>query len=837
MDAFPPSYQSATARDAWTIVAPYIRSADICAASLVSRKWHSIFAPFLWGAPASHFGTENDAVYVALTRFKRTLKIAGPCIRQLTHTLHIPPALSEIYGGPRSTWLHEILESLPNLQSLLVSRLPFFDHSSLLALNSSDTSGSPDAEEHIQAYNLRLLIADHEPNTTSAGLLEALIHFPSLVYLDLSYTTAARGPDVLHTLSYLQDLRILKLQGIGLKDSDMEILAKAIQTRVRWLDVRKNFLTDKALRNLFQHCFLPPDIHRNEEQLGRDNMNMEWSRLVGPLSDVIGSDFLKSEHLDKQLLSLYTTPLTGRSALEDISSAGITHLYIADNNLSVEGLRSLLHTKKLHVLDGGTADIVDIILKREKDRAITNGVDSPLMATFDLPGAEKLIPVLSDTTAQPLTFLRIHHAVVTKDAPRKEISVNCLLPELADSEQSAQGPVELESSAVQISELPTEANNVFELADTSVSVASNDEASTQASPPQENVSEEFVPVLNATGTGISESRPLSKETSSSEIDITAVPLLSNVPVLIRSSPTLSVFEKKQEMIQYLLNKRPKSCNMPIRSGDMADCAYLHPSKIPHLRTLILTDVPSTAPASSSIISYLIRFISTCGDEALLATLQAETNYSLPPGRHRKNAELRHAKKLFALETLVLEITPVPKPLGRSGLSPWVPTGYSQSSTGDLDSENLWVAAKDDFSFFSDDEECGIRDSDRGHFPKSLLNEKIVLSPEADDRSPIAQSTSPIRSNARPSYHSHQPMNQQQHLSSPTGPDEPMVDVFTALANFRQAKRAEYNELLRKSRTRKNGLAIDPDIQFSPVPPFVEGHWTGDVKIVRNSVSK
>jgi hypothetical protein len=63
MEIIPPSYEHATTRDAWSIVAHYIPSSDLCAAALVCRRWHEIFMPFLWGDPASHFGTENDAVY------------------------------------------------------------------------------------------------------------------------------------------------------------------------------------------------------------------------------------------------------------------------------------------------------------------------------------------------------------------------------------------------------------------------------------------------------------------------------------------------------------------------------------------------------------------------------------------------------------------------------------------------------------------------------------------------------------------------------------------------------------------------------------------------------
>jgi hypothetical protein len=74
----------------------------------------------LWGNPASHFGTQNDAVYVALVRFKRILSWARLSTRELTHTLILPPAHAEIYDGPRADWLEKILARLPRLQSLIV---------------------------------------------------------------------------------------------------------------------------------------------------------------------------------------------------------------------------------------------------------------------------------------------------------------------------------------------------------------------------------------------------------------------------------------------------------------------------------------------------------------------------------------------------------------------------------------------------------------------------------------------------------------------------------------------------------------------------------------------
>lgn len=63
MEAAPPSYEKATLTNAWDLIADYIPSSDLCSAALVSQEWHNIFAPHLWGNPASHFGSENDRVY------------------------------------------------------------------------------------------------------------------------------------------------------------------------------------------------------------------------------------------------------------------------------------------------------------------------------------------------------------------------------------------------------------------------------------------------------------------------------------------------------------------------------------------------------------------------------------------------------------------------------------------------------------------------------------------------------------------------------------------------------------------------------------------------------
>ncbi|KAH0404276.1 hypothetical protein KCU89_g1294, partial [Aureobasidium melanogenum] len=63
MESNPPSYGQATTVNAWDLIADYIPSSDLCSAALVCQQWHAVFAPHLWGNPASHFGHENDRVY------------------------------------------------------------------------------------------------------------------------------------------------------------------------------------------------------------------------------------------------------------------------------------------------------------------------------------------------------------------------------------------------------------------------------------------------------------------------------------------------------------------------------------------------------------------------------------------------------------------------------------------------------------------------------------------------------------------------------------------------------------------------------------------------------
>ncbi|CEN61607.1 Putative Leucine rich repeat domain-containing protein [Aspergillus calidoustus] len=846
MDTVPPSYQSATTRDAWAIIAEYIPSSDLCAATLVCRRWHRVFLPFLWGNPASHFGTENDEVYVALTRFRRTLKYARLEVRMLTHTLHMPPALSEIYGGPRPEWLREIFESLPCLQSLVVSELPFFDHSSMMALRGAVPSGASS-----RAYNIRLLVAEREPNTTSQGIAETLIRFPELIYLDLSYTTSAKDQTVLSALSQLERLQVLKLRGIGLRDIDAEFLANAIGQRVRYLDVRNNKFTDTAVRSLLRVCFLLPS-HAASRQ-GPLSRTLPASAFLNQFPHQLPiSKFLSSPMLDEEFRRALTTPLTGRSWVEDLPNAGITHLYIAENQITVDGVASLLATAQFHVLDVGTV---------ETNAHVNRGTASQIPEQQAYPSAEQLIPILGTRAKEKLTYFRAHHSICTSTAPHERSQPpEDFLPELP-AENRTEGFSELDTASTEIHELPADTNPVFELpgsAPVPQSPKKPDSHDKNKKPLIPRRGSIYAPEVLSEANDVTNSEDTALDPLKSRHVYSSSPILCSSPVSFEDS--------RARKIQELLAKRAKA-QQPRRDGRESYIHYLHPFHVPNLEVLVLTDVPSHVPADSPILESLIQFITACSNEALLATLKAGTDYSLPPGQDRARAEQERAKSLFSLRRLVLEITPVTN--SRLPLNPtaWKSVssqlGHQKSTTGDWDLERLWSAASDDFSFFGETE-CGIPEFAQSRpFPIAALNETVTLTPDTDRN--ISEMAASFPTKLSLQSRTGLPANKSSHAPTSnrsfTPAAAPVVDLVAELASFRRRMKHQYEQTVRENYQRRSmSEALSPQSCYtagpgsstlspiqratSPAPGpvtsiahHVEGHWKGEVKIVRNATPK
>lgn len=710
----------------------------------------------------------------------------------------------------------------------MVSKLPFFDHNAMTALKDCQRSDQ---------YNIRLLLAEREPNTTSTSLAQTLLLFPALTYLDLSYTTPARDRNVLAALSRMPFLRVLKLRGIGLKDNDAEFLANVIGRRVRCLDVRDNMLTDMAVRSLLQASFQPPGRRQSEQS------QVQHTGSPNPLSHYIlnesTSDFFKRPDLDEQFAKLLAQPVLYHPWVEDLPNTGISHLYITGNDISVEAVASLLVSSQLYALDFGTINTP------------TKAIQTSRFGVKKYPGPEKLVPILGGVAGDNLIYLRAHHAILTGEPPAREVTNAAgFLPELSGRQSPREDEhFELDASR-EVYELPEDTRPVFELADTSRSDSMGSVSTMTAYQTRPLVSPDeplsgvrrgsaFAPevVPNSADVdvamdGISRTDTFMSISSASDCETFATG--SSLQTTLQCNSPVSMNDPRAEMMQQLLAKRPRNQPIPLQGERESRFPYLHPSHVPHMETLVLSDVPSHVAPNSSIISSLIRFITACSNEALLASLQAGSDYSLPPGQARMQAEQQRSRSIFGLRRVVLEITPV----DTSKLTSWKPgnqynmTGHS--STGDRDSENLWSAATGDFSFFGE-EECGVPENDPSkYFPMAVLNEKVSLMPDDD------MTLSPDS----PHLGRHRSPSTESSAASPA-PNQAQIhtlDLVAELAAFRRGKKSEYEQAVQRERKRRSttGSGVSSLLTTSPhvsLPTFIEGHWKGEVKVVRNPMPK
>ena len=685
-----------------------------------------------------------------------------------------------------------MLEELPKLQSLVVSRLPFFDHVALLALRNPSVGRKASLGDSL-TFSLRLLIATYCQNTTSSGLGEALNHFPNLAFLDLSNTLAARDWIVLRKLRNLPLLQVLKLRKIHLKDEDIEILAHSIGVRVRSLDVQGNHLTDHSVRTLLSNCFQVDD-----------RSNGSSGHMPGPSSDLTLEDWpagfvrpdpavldeFKDESYDDRFIRRLTTGIVSRLPYEDLPYSGITHLHIADNHLTVEGVAALVMSNKLYVLDAGT---------------VNNGkpVNNPHSETFPsvdaryigLPGAEKLTPVLAKC-AQKLTSLRLHHAIVTERTPPRdenpalamcELGIDTMKPELdgpMPSELDATPPLyEMDNEDAQPRyELPGSSIYVM----ISPSIGKKPALSEEESQPQprrgsafapevveaEGTKDDVSPILTATGLG-----PMAQA-------VNGVSSLGDSFSRESNAEASGAGNGNTEMQRTLIERQRRE----LRSRRLDKPHGLFPGMLPKLRTLTLTDVPCFEK-SRHTVDALIQFVRDCASETELADLQAR----LEPGPlrksgHRQPSSSHKRREIFALQRLVLEMAPSEPSCVAKGITVSKYAKRTKSSTEDADSEAFWSAAENDFTFFDNDEECGLPSIEpNSYVPYASLNEKMTTPDSPIDKSPA------LRRSAA---------------------NEPLIDVVQELAKFRKERQALYEEAM------KRGVR------------HVEGYWPGEVKVIR-----
>jgi len=697
----------------------------------------------------------------------------------------------------------------------VVSRLPFFDHVALLALQNYSNGRRPSTDDDGPTFSLRLLIAAHCKNTTSLGLAVALHRFPHLAFLDLSNTLAARERSVTSRLKYLPLLQVLKMRNVHLRDEDMETLAEAISLRVRSLDVQGNHLTDHSVRTLLGSCVMAEHQANGVSPGGRhsssDVIMDDWpAGFVRPDPAVL--DEFKDQSYDERFVRRLTFSIVSRLPYEDLPNSGITHLYIADNNLTVEGVAALVHSKKLYVLDAGTLDTGKIVNRPRSE-------SSPSLLPFDarhikFPGAEKLTPTLS-TCAQSMTSLRVDHTVVTAIAPRKEENPSIATCELTAEDSvvhELDGPVpsELDAAVYEMDAEPplyelntNEPQPRYELpGDTTHFVLYPPIGNKPALTKEESQPE-------ARGGGVFAPEVVEQEHEEEESDNDAPPVLTatglgamaqavngisnpeSLRPLETSGRLYDMGKGSVEMRRGLIEQQRRE----LRSNRLETPHGLIPGMLPKLRTITLTNVPCHEN-SRHVVEALIQFIKDCASEAEFASLEArlEPSRLRKPGQRQAKHHRHSAREIFALQHVVLEMAPsvsstTPQSAKSSRFSPY----GTKSSTEDADSEAFWSAAENDFTFFDDDEECGLPSIDTNSFvPYTTISEKIIM--------PISEAGSPV--------------DKLPTLKWQPAKKEAMIDVVQELAKFRKERKAAYEE------------AVKRGVQH------VDGYWPGEVKVIR-----
>ncbi|KAI6247631.1 hypothetical protein HI914_04154 [Erysiphe necator] len=387
MISIPPSYQEATSKKLWPEVARFVERKDLLSACLVCRKWHQIFSIRLWGNLGIHFDTDDHFTPTSLAHLGRILPSVRIEVRGLVHTLCMPSIQVSLFDAFPRGWLSYFLEYLPNLQSLIVSNLSFFDHQSLIALGQKTS---------LTNYPLKLLIASNCVNTTARCLSNALRYFKSLIYLDLSATQGARDSSVLSQISSLLSLCVLKMRRCGLRDNDLNSLS--FPPQLRSLDISENFFTEMGVAILIDKLPKGPPAYKNEYFSNYKRINYRYADL--PLSLRVSH-----EGIETYVLRRLTSEIDGYLQLEEGLPLTLNHFHLASNRLTINSFcRIFGHNQYLQNLDIGNLQLNRLsfyksLIPRYHKQSTIQLLDSEIFSAI----------------FKRLKSLRVHHSIMTSN--------------------------------------------------------------------------------------------------------------------------------------------------------------------------------------------------------------------------------------------------------------------------------------------------------------------------------------------------------------------------------------------------------------------------------------
>lgn len=566
-------------------------------------------------------------------------------------------------------------------------------------------------------YPLRLLSASGCENTTASSLASALCHFPDLIYLDLSSSHGARSPHVLRQIGALNELRILKLRDCGLRDDDIDHLT--FTPRLRSLDVSKNFMTERGLSKIIDR--LPPANLPYRRSEVPSPLSRRYSGV--PLPTKVLADGLE-DYVAKRL----TSGLDGHLIIEEGLPSTFTHLWLASNYITIDELNKLLNYPSLQQLDCGSLNLSQKpieLLSPSSPGAVTRRFSHPP------PEIEVLSPALFTHAFRNLRSLRINHSVITSQPfSGQEVAVEQQCFELHSEDLR----VELDSTEV------FKPGTIFELDDTSVTLIEEpEEMIDPLDPPPEHhtnfespddVGVEETPISPITIDRTVSNKSARRSESQRSFSLSRlippplnIPAQPHPPVRKATLPTIDSIPAGPETFRYnyrsgeerhwheALANRHKPTSLKDLIEEITQRRHrtearerhpgrFKPSMLPNLKTLTLTDVPSTTNRRH-VPDSLVLFIQECGEEEELARLEELAHYqdvNQAPQWH-----LYTPQSPLRLQRVVLEMTSHAEPLAPPRSPRHKRESFTKSSTEDPDSELFMQESQSDFSFFGEDD--------------------------------------------------------------------------------------------------------------------------------------
>ncbi|KAI9889898.1 MAG: hypothetical protein M1814_004733 [Vezdaea aestivalis] len=417
MADIPPSYGAAVSRDPWPSVDNLINfDQDLYNFALVSKSWNSRYTRLLWEHPWFKLGQDEADIRYSFTIFMKCLAITRPSVRSWTQSVTTPISLSEIEVDLAINWIYSCLSLLPNLKVFSIPGLKVVDGESLSSFRTNSLRNNR------SGYPLRVLNVSYCRNIVSTQLSSILPLLRNLTYLDLSRCHSIKAETLIGCCSatLLPDLRILKLCDVQLSDAIFEELVTSLGTRVWCLDVRDNFLTDKAISDLLDYCFLPPEY--NDSCIG----SQRFSR-----SSVKEDD---EEWHVRNCLSVWGTlwPIV------DMNVSGITHLYTSGNLVSIKSLKSLLLSERLKVLDFGIPRQVDVKTNQGEDRESMSMIRAMLES----------VPSSPSNLWRNLSWLRLDFEIILTISSLSDINMDNWIYQVASNLSSLDRLILILSPAV-----------------------------------------------------------------------------------------------------------------------------------------------------------------------------------------------------------------------------------------------------------------------------------------------------------------------------------------------------------------------------------------------------